>query len=96
VKKQYVIEKIFFRQGIVSSFSLYKFIHSFIYPLIHLTILLQPGDFVHTLGDAHVYLNHIDALEEQVSITTHTFLLYCTTCSFNFPWKISFFSYTLF
>jgi thymidylate synthase len=26
----------------------------------------QPGDFVHTLGDAHVYVNHIDALKEQV------------------------------
>lgn len=27
---------------------------------------LKAGDFVHTLGDAHVYLNHIDALQEQV------------------------------
>lgn len=27
---------------------------------------LKTGDFVHTLGDAHVYLNHIDALKEQV------------------------------
>ncbi|XP_031557589.1 thymidylate synthase-like [Actinia tenebrosa] len=27
---------------------------------------LKPGDFVHTLGDAHVYLNHFDALEEQL------------------------------
>ena len=27
---------------------------------------LKPGDFVHTLGDAHVYLNHIEALEEQL------------------------------
>ena len=28
--------------------------------------LLQPGDFVHTLGDAHVYVNHIDPLKEQL------------------------------
>lgn len=28
----------------------------------------QPGDFVHTLGDAHIYLNHIEPLKEQVSI----------------------------
>ncbi|CAJ0930321.1 unnamed protein product, partial [Mesorhabditis belari] len=27
---------------------------------------LKPGDFVHTLGDAHVYANHVDALEEQL------------------------------
>jgi len=28
---------------------------------------LKAGDFVHTLGDAHVYLNHIDALEAQLT-----------------------------
>lgn len=27
---------------------------------------LKPGDFVHTLGDAHVYLNHIEPLKEQI------------------------------
>lgn len=27
---------------------------------------LKCGDFVHTIGDAHVYLNHVDALEEQL------------------------------
>eukprot|EP00118_Oscarella_pearsei_P022638 m.264422 g.264422 ORF g.264422 m.264422 type:complete len:117 (+) comp40469_c0_seq83:643-993(+) len=27
---------------------------------------LKPGDFVHTLGDAHVYLNHIEALGVQL------------------------------
>lgn len=27
---------------------------------------LQPGDFVHCLGDAHVYKNHIDALRIQL------------------------------
>ena len=27
---------------------------------------MQAGELVHTLGDAHVYLNHVDALEEQL------------------------------
>ncbi|MCX7140714.1 MAG: thymidylate synthase, partial [Proteobacteria bacterium] len=27
---------------------------------------LQPGEFVHTLGDAHLYLNHMDQAREQL------------------------------
>ena len=27
---------------------------------------LRPGDFVHAIGDAHVYVNHVDALKEQL------------------------------
>lgn len=30
---------------------------------------LTPGIFVHTLGDAHVYLNHIEGLKEQLTRT---------------------------
>ncbi len=33
---------------------------------------LVPGDFVHTLGDAHVYLNHTEQAAEQLSRTPRT------------------------
>jgi dihydrofolate reductase/thymidylate synthase len=34
---------------------------------------LKPGDFVHTIGDAHVYLNHVEPLKEQLKRTPRAF-----------------------
>jgi dihydrofolate reductase/thymidylate synthase len=34
---------------------------------------MQLGDFVHTIGDAHVYSNHVDALKEQLLRTPKSF-----------------------
>ncbi|RLN32214.1 hypothetical protein BBJ28_00005181 [Nothophytophthora sp. Chile5] len=34
---------------------------------------LQPGEFIHVIGDAHVYLNHVEPLQQQLTRTPRPF-----------------------
>ncbi|XP_072824407.1 thymidylate synthase [Vicugna pacos] len=43
------------------------------YMIAHITGL-KPGDFVHTLGDAHIYMNHIEPLKMQLQREPRPFL----------------------
>ncbi|CAK9305043.1 unnamed protein product [Gordionus sp. m RMFG-2023] len=40
--------------------------------IAHITNL-KPGELIHTIGDAHVYINHIKPLEEQISREPYAF-----------------------
>ena len=39
------------------------------YALLTMMIGLRPGEFVHTLGDAHIYLNHTEQVDLQLART---------------------------
>ncbi|AMD21223.1 HEL057Wp [Eremothecium sinecaudum] len=34
---------------------------------------MEPGEFIHTMGDAHIYSDHVDALREQISRVPRNF-----------------------
>jgi thymidylate synthase len=40
--------------------------YSFLTEMIAQATNLQPGEFIHTLGDAHIYLNHLEQVETQL------------------------------
>jgi len=40
--------------------------------LLAKTLDLQPGDFIHTFGDVHIYSTHIEQIKEQLSRTPRT------------------------
>lgn len=42
------------------------------YMIAHITGL-KPGDFIHTMGDTHIYTNHIKPLKEQLTRTPRKF-----------------------
>ena len=44
---------------------------------------LEVGDFVHTIGDAHIYLNHIDQVKEQLSRKPYNLPTLYISNSFN-------------
>jgi thymidylate synthase len=47
--------------------------YAFLTVMISHVVNLRPGDFVHTLGDAHVFNNHVNALKIQCKRTPQPF-----------------------
>jgi thymidylate synthase len=41
--------------------------YAFLLHMVAQAVGLQPGEFVHTLGDAHIYLNHIEQVKLQLT-----------------------------
>lgn len=41
--------------------------------MIAMVVDMEPGEFIHVMGDAHVYSNHVDALKEQIKRIPKTF-----------------------
>ncbi len=44
---------------------------------------LEPGEFVHTFGDAHLYLNHVEQAEEQLTRKPYPLPMMCVNPEVN-------------
>ena len=51
---------------------------------------LRPGDFVHTLGDAHLYLNHLEQVETQLARTPRPLPVMRLNSAINDPFGFSY------
>jgi thymidylate synthase len=56
---------------------------------------LSPGDFVHTFGDAHLYLNHLDQAREQLSRTPRPAPIMTLNPQVKSLWDFTFADFTL-
>jgi thymidylate synthase len=56
---------------------------------------LKPGDFIHTLGDAHIYLNHIEQVKLQLTRKPYPLPVMIINPSVNDIFKFRYEDFTL-
>lgn len=64
--------------------------YSLITHLITSCVGLKPGRFIHTFGDAHIYLNHINAVETQLQRSVLPPANIKLNASYNYPWEFKY------
>jgi thymidylate synthase len=56
---------------------------------------LKPGEFIHTLGDAHIYLNHIEQVKLQLTRNPYPLPVMVINSSVNDILKFRYEDFTL-